>query len=40
LKPNDRVAFSWDDWIDDDHTLEVEIEGINKKYEIDKIRDL
>jgi vacuolar protein sorting-associated protein 13A/C len=38
LQPGERVAFVWDHWIDDnDHILEVEIEGIRKDYHIDKI---
>lgn len=40
LQPGERVAFVWDHWIDDnDHILEVEIEGISKEYHIDKIQD-
>lgn len=28
LQPGERVAFTWDNWIDDkEHVLEVEIEG-------------
>jgi vacuolar protein sorting-associated protein 13A/C len=38
LQPGERVAFTWDHWIDDnDHVLEVEIEGMREEYHIDKI---
>ena len=38
LQPGHKVAFTWDHWVDDnDHTLEVEIEGITELYHIDKI---
>ena len=40
LQPGERVAFVWDHWVDDnEHALEVEIEGISKEYHIDKIQD-
>ncbi|CAD8180234.1 unnamed protein product [Paramecium pentaurelia] len=40
LQPGEKVAFTWDHWIDDkEHVLEVEIEGQTEKYEIDKIQN-
>ena len=40
LQPGERVAFTWDHYIDEfEHILEVEIEGINQPYHIDKIQD-
>lgn len=35
---SEKVAFTWNNWTEeDDHILEVEIEGIIKEYHIEKI---
>ena len=35
---NEKVAFTWNNWTEeDDHILEIEIEGISKEYHIEKI---
>lgn len=37
LYPGDFNAYTWEEWIVGNHTLEVDIEGHREEYNIDKI---